>query len=405
MGKWEMVRLGEVLEDTITGEWGTDCSTDETGVKVLRTTNFTNTGVVDYSNVVFRNIPVQKIARKQLKYADIILEKSGGSDNQPVGRVVYFENIKDTFLCNNFTQILRVNANIAYAKYVFYYLFYIHKNGTTELLQNKTTGIRNLQTKSYFIQQIPLPPLDVQQKIADILDKASSLIELRKAQLEKLDLLIKSQFIEMFGETVLNPKEFKSIQIADIAKIVSGITKGRKTKETSLREVPYMSVSNVKDGYIDWTTVKTIAATQSEIDQYRLLPDDILMTEGGDPDKVGRGAIISKPLQDCIHQNHIFRVRLDESAILPLYFAEYLKHPRAKRYFLGCAKQTTGIASINMKQLKSMPVLLPPISLQNEFAAFVEQVEQQKKLLQQSLTQLELNYKSLMQKCFRGELF
>ena len=205
MGKWKMVRLGDVLEDTITGEWGTACSTKETGVKVLRTTNFTNTGVVDYSNVVIRNISAQKIANKRLKYADIILEKSGGSDNQPVGRVVYFDNKEDTFLCNNFTQILRANTGIVFPKYVFFYLFYIHKNGMTELLQNKTTGIRNLQTKSYLNQQLPLPPLDVQQKIANVLDKASALIDLRRAQLDKLDLLIKSQFVEMFGDPVTNP--------------------------------------------------------------------------------------------------------------------------------------------------------------------------------------------------------
>ena len=143
-------------------------------------------------------------------------------------------------------------------------------------------------------------------------------------------------------------------------------------------EVPYMAVSNVKSGYIDWTTIKTILATKQEIEQYRLMPDDILMTEGGDPDKVGRGAIIKNPLKDSIHQNHIFRVRLDKSELLPAYFAEYLQHQKAKRYFLGCAKQTTGIASINMRQLRALPVLIPPLPLQNQFAAFVAEVDKSK---------------------------
>ena len=146
-----------------------------------------------------------------------------------------------------------------------------------------------------------------------------------------------------------------------------------------------MAVSNVKDGHIDWTTVKTIMATRQEINQYRLQSDDVLMTEGGDPDKVGRGAIIKNPPINCIHQNHIFRVRLDEGNILPTYFAEYLQHQKAKRYFLGCAKQTTGIASINMRQLKSLPVLLPPLELQNRFAAFVAEVDKSKFLIQKSL--------------------
>lgn len=139
-----------------------------------------------------------------------------------------------------------------------------------------------------------------------------------------------------------------------------------------------MAVSNVKDGYIDWTTVKTIMATRAEIEQYRLLPCDVLMTEGGDPDKLGRGAIIHEPPQNCIHQNHIFRVRLDKSVLLPEFMGEYLKHQKAKRYFLGCAKQTTGIASINMSQLKALPVLVPPIELQKEYRQFVEQTDKSK---------------------------
>ena len=105
------------------------------------------------------------------------------SDNQPVGRVVYFEKFDDVFLCNNFTQILRVSANIAFSKYIFYYLFYLYRISVTELLQNKTTGIRNLKVKNYMALEIPLPPLAVQEKIADILDRAAALIEKRKAQL------------------------------------------------------------------------------------------------------------------------------------------------------------------------------------------------------------------------------
>ena len=176
----------------------------------------------------------------------------------------------------------------------------------------------------------------------------------------------------------MNSKGWPEAKLESMADVVSGITKGRKTRNEDLTEVPYMAVSNVKDGYIDWTTVKTIEATQQEIEQYRLLPDDVLMTEGGDPDKVGRGSIIKKPLENCIHQNHIFRVRLDESALLPEFFAEYLQHQRSKRYFLGCAKQTTGIASINMKQLRALPVLVPPLTEQAEFVSFKAETDKSK---------------------------
>ena len=239
-----------------------------------------------------------------------------------------------------------------------------------------------------------------QKSIAEILSKMDSLISLRKQQLAKLDELVKARFVEMFGDVLLNSMQWPEKTLENMANIVSGITKGRKTAEADLQEVPYMAVSNVKDGYIDWTTVKTILATRREIEQYRLMPDDILMTEGGDPDKVGRGAIIKMPLKNSIHQNHIFRVRLNEQEILPDFLAEYLQHQKAKRYFLGCAKQTTGIASINMRQLRALPTLVPPLSLQKQFAAFVERVDRQKQTVQQSLEKLELMKNALMQEYF-----
>ena len=124
------------------------------------------------------------------------------------------------------------------------------------------------------------------------------------------------------------------------------------------------------------------------------------MTEGGDPDKLGRGAIIQNPPKDCIHQNHIFRVRVDSSFLLPQYLEEYLQHPKAKKYFLSCAKQTTGIASINMTQLRNLPVLLPSLEQQNRFSEFVEKTDKVKSIINRSLEKLETLKKALMQEYF-----
>lgn len=260
--------------------------------------------------------------------------------------------------------------------------------------------IPHIYFKDYQKEEFPLPSLNEQRKIAVILDKISGLIAGRRQQLDKLDELVKSRFVEMFGDALLNPMKWPEARLDSMAQIVSGITKGRKVKSTELFEVPYMAVSNVKDGYIDWTTVKTILATQTEIIQYRLQPFDILMTEGGDPDKVGRGAIIHEPPENCIHQNHIFRVRLDRNVLLPEYMEQYLQQQRAKRYFLGCAKQTTGIASINMKQLTALPILIPPMELQKQYVKLVERIDKSKLAIQKSLEKLEILKKALMQKYF-----
>ena len=264
-------------------------------------------------------------------------------------------------------------------EYLCYVVKYMH-------LEKYFTGatIPHIYFKDYKKEEFNLDTLDRQKEIVNILGRIESVISSRQQELQKLDELIKARFVEMFGDMYLNSKGWSEAKLESMADVVSGITKGRKTKSEDLTEVPYMAVSNVKDGYIDWTTVKTIEATQQEIEQYRLLADDVLMTEGGDPDKVGRGAIIKEPLENCIHQNHIFRVRLDESVVLPEFFAEYLQHQRSKRYFLGCAKQTTGIASINMTQLRALPVLIPPLSKQEEFVLFKSQVDKSKVAVQKA---------------------
>lgn len=260
--------------------------------------------------------------------------------------------------------------------------------------------VKHLSAKELNSLEVDMPLFNEQNTIANTLLKIENIIELRKREIQYLDNLIKARFVEMFGDMYLNSKGWPETKLENMADVVSGITKGRKTRNEDLTEVPYMSVSNVKDGYIDWRTIKTIEATQQEIAQYRLLPNDVLMTEGGDPDKVGRGAIIKEPLKNCIHQNHIFRVRLNESMMLPEFFAEYLQHQRSKRYFLGCAKQTTGIASINMKQLRALPVLVPPLSDQERFVLFKTQVNKSKFEVQKALDKTQILFDSLMQKYF-----
>lgn len=276
------------------------------------------------------------------------------------------------------------------------YLYYLIKAGKNKLNWLGTGSTFKAITRSSLLSfNVPDYCIAFQRKISGKLWSVDKLIHQRNEQLKLFDLLIQSRFLEMFGMS-----EGIDKHLEDVADICSGITKGRKVLGLELREVPYMAVSNVKMGYIDLSTVKTIMATENEIEQYRLFPNDILMTEGGDPDKVGRGAIIRNPPKDCIHQNHIFRVRLHKDVLLPEFFEEYLQGNSARRYFLKAAKQTTGIASINMKQLRALPVKIPPIKVQIQYSDFVHQVDKSKLAVQKSLDELETLKKSLMQTYF-----
>lgn len=250
-----------------------------------------------------------------------------------------------------------------------------------------------------------LPPPSEQELIAEVLDRAESLRGKRRAAIEQLDMLTQAVFHEMFGDPVTNSKGWPdAARLGDVAEIVSGVTKGRKVNGQGTRPVPYLAVVNVQDRALDLSVVKTIEATEAEIGRYRLQRGDLLLTEGGDADKLGRGTIWASELPECIHQNHIFRVRLLSDALHPVFLNWLLASQRGKAYFLKSAKQTTGIASINMTQLRGFPLLQPPIDLQAEFMARAAQIQRVKKAQTASLGELDALFASLQHRAFRGEL-
>jgi len=252
---------------------------------------------------------------------------------------------------------------------------------------------------------IPLPSLPEQKRIAAILDAADALRAKRQESIEQLDLLMQATFLEMFGDPVTNPKEWNdNVTLGEVADITSGLTKGRKLRNQTTREVPYLAVVNVQDRHLVLDPLKTIEATDVEIEKYRLLRNDLLLTEGGDRDKLGRGTLWQGELPECIHQNHIFRVRLHDERLMPVFLNWLVGSDRGKRYFLGQAKQTTGIASINLSQLKRFPLLLPPFHLQQRFASIVEAVESHKVRLKTQYAELESLFASLQVQAFSGVL-
>ena len=133
--------------------------------------------------------------------------------------------------------------------------------------------------------------------------------------------------------------------------------------------MPYLRVANVQDGHLSLADLKTIAATSREIEKWALKDGDLLLTEGGDLDKLGCGACWRNQVPLCIHQNHIFRVRLPADSYDPDYVSFQIASPYGKAYFLVHAKKTTGIASKNQRVLGAFPLMSPPLSEQRRIAA------------------------------------
>ena len=390
-----MTRLGDVFESQIAGEWGSECAENENGTKVLRTTNFTQEGRINYDDVVIRSINQSKVEKKRLHYGDIILEKSGGTEKTPVGRVVFCdEAIEDSiYLCNNFTQAMRVNQAIAIPRYVFYFMWNLHSSGKTDLLQNKTTGIRNLQVKSYLNENCPLLPLEEQHKIAAVLDKVSDLIAKRRQQLDKLDELVKSRFVEMFG-SIHESKIYPYSLIKELTDVVSGGTPSRENRDYwEEGNICWVKTTELQNTEIFDTEEKI---TQLGIDNSsaKLVPaDTILIAMYGQ----GKTRGMTAYLQVESTTNQACACILPSSKINQRYLWNYLILSYDK---LRDMAKGGNQPNLNGNIIKNFNVLVPPIELQNQFADFVEQVDKSKLVIQKSLEKLEILKKALMQEYF-----
>ncbi len=285
------------------------------------------------------------------------------------------------------------------------YLFYFMRS-KYDLLNSRTRGaaIPHLDKDLLMGLKLPLPPIPEQRRIVDILSRAEGIVRLRKEAEKKAAGLVQGIFLEMFGDPATNPKGWPEYRLGDIAEVVSGVTKGRKFGDKKTVMVPYLRVANVQAGHIDISEVKTIEVLPKEVEQLALQYGDVVLTEGGDFDKLGRGALWEHDIGNCIHQNHIFRVRLAKATALPEFFVNYLQARKAREYFLRSAKRTTNLASINMTQLRDLPVVLPPLDSQREFVDQFSSVRSIQSLQSAATTKSQATFDALLGKVFHTGL-
>jgi type I restriction enzyme S subunit len=163
------------------------------------------------------------------------------------------------------------------------------------------------------------------------------------------------------------PDDWQRIRLSEIAEVRTGIAVG-KTGIKNPVDLPYLRVANVQDGHINLNEVKRIVVERDQVERYSLCTGDILMTEGGDFDKLGRGDVWQGEIAPCLHQNHVFAVRPQMDRVDPFYLSALAASEYGRAYFLTCAKRSTNLASINSSQLKAFPALLPPLAEQRRIA-------------------------------------
>ena len=288
-------------------------------------------------------------------------------------------------------HIFRVTTRPQVNTTFFYYLLRHLNSVFVRIARGKqTAGLGHVTKEELFKMVAAFPPMWEQKAIAAALGGVDEAIErteeaiaaterLRDALLHELltrgvpDL--HSEWKEAPGIGTI-PACWDVVRLGDVAEVQTGRAVNRKAIRTEGLEIPYLSVANVKDGYLDLGIVKNMLVLVDEIDRYKLRDDDVLFTEGGDADKLGRGAVWRNEIALCLHQNHVFAVRPRQGVLTSDFLASFAASRYGKRYFLSAAKQTTNLASVNASQLKLMPMPLPTLPEQQTIVAALDGVDE-----------------------------
>lgn len=265
---------------------------------------------------------------------------------------------------------------------------------------SKTAGAKmpRLGTKDLMNAEIPVPSIERQKEIAEKFKKLEQLISLRKQQLAKLDELVKARFVEMFGDTKLNPNNFPCCSLSEYIVFLTSGSRGWSQYFTDSGEY-FITIKNVKNCKITLQDVQYVTPPDNaEAKRTRVQENDLLISITAD---LGRTGIVTKKIaeQGAYINQHLTCIRLKQDKLNPLYVAYYMESDAGKEQFVA-KNQSAVKAGLNFNAINSLKLMVPPLALQNRFAAFVERVDQQKQTVQQSLEKLELMKKALMQEYF-----
>lgn len=401
-GIWATYELHELLASDFPGAWGSDPGHKRANVSVLRSTNLDDEGHIDYSTGAKRYLVPRDLEKKRLSDGDILLEASGGGPGKPVGRVALFKSSgTDNYASSNFFRTLRPRS-IVDSSFLAWHLQWKYQQSSIWQFQQQTTGIINLKYRDYLRQSIALPGVQEQQMIAEILDTADEAIGSAERLVAKLEQAKRGLLHDYL--TCATVESGQAMPLGEVSAIAGGVTLGRSIPDSSSIELPYLRVANVQDGFFDTSEMKKVRILRTELGRYQLLAGDVLMTEGGDFDKLGRGAVWDGSIDPCLHQNHIFRVRCDRSVLLPQFLAMYSASPAGRRHFVLISKQTTNLASINMSQLKAFPVPIPPLREQSRIVMTAGAQDDEIRVQVEGLRKLRLLKRGLMDDLLTGRV-
>lgn len=384
-----MARLGDICTQITDGSHNPPVSVGESSYLMLSSKNIDDDSItLDDPRYLSKDDFDTENKRTNIEPDDLLMTIVG-----TIGRVAIVPNELTKICVQRSVAVLKPKSDIVYNRFLMYYL-----QNMRPYLEQESRGVAQ---KGIYLKQIgnltiSLPPLSEQRHIAAVLDKVSGLISKRCQQLDKLDELVKSRFIEMFGDVIRNSKAWQMRVFEDVAASRLGKMLDAK-QQTGKYSYPYLANFNVQWFRFNIENLNQMDFDEDDRAEFELKDGDLLVCEGGE---IGRCAVWHNEIQPCFFQKALHRVRCNRQIIHPDYLAWWFKYNCDYDGFTAIAGSKATIAHLPGIKLKQLQVAVPPIELQEQFATFVEQTDKSKLAIQKSLDKLEILKKALMQKYF-----
>lgn len=345
---------------------------------------------INYTSRTITKEGVDSCSLRELRPNTVLL-----SSRAPIGKVALLGN---SMYCNQGFKNLICNEEIVNPEYIYYWL-----SSKKEYLNSLGRGATFKEISKKIVEdiEVPVQTLEEQKKIVNVLNKAQELIEKRKEQIELLDELVKSRFIEMFGDPVTNPKGWEKGRIADIVVKTQYGTSAKADEQNG--EFKVLRMNNITyGGHWDFSSMKYVDLNEKDKEKYLVYKGEVLFNRTNSKELVGKTAVYKED-KPMAYAGYLVRAIPNERATGE-FIAAYMNTKYIKAKLINMAKSIVGMANINAEEFKKIDIYIPPIELQNKYIQFVEQADKLKFEMEKSLKELENNFNSLMQKSFNGEL-
>lgn len=417
---WDRTLLSDLLGDQQAGDWGDEHG--EIAIRVLRSTNFTKRGILDFSDVESRRFPLSSAGKMNLKENDLLIERSGGGVGQAVGRVGFIQKDLPGHWFSNFVQLLRADSGKINPAFLGWLLYEVNRSGLAERLQTQTTQMRNLDLRDYLRIWLPKPPPNEQRVITrtiSIADQAMHEAERKLLTAQRLKMALMQQLftrgmpgrhksftpITVFRHQIEVPRDWDPQRLGKSVCMVEYGT--NEPSNSNRRGYPVVAIPEVISSRFQLGECSYAEVPDSEASALRLAPDDVLLVRtNGNAEYIGKSTVIGPEaaIRHIIYASYLIRVRTVAGELSGRYLNYFLASPLGRRQCNASANTSAGNHNLGARSMRQFLLPRPNPSEQAEIVQLIDAAEDHVEAIEAEISSLERLKTSLLQNLLTGEV-